>query len=184
MTTKTFRAGDVVKHMPSGETWTLAYGEGRDVSAMGWPESIARAADCELVEAASDEEHVKALCEVASIGPDERGRTDHRASVARRQLAAMSGPVTRPDTPAPAVCADEADDLRSRLALAEADRAALLRFIRDRQTVCDYCEATPVCIGADDGEAELLMACGEHCRHGGEDGWCLMLPTEDANADE
>lgn len=58
-----FRAGDVVRHRPSGETWVLAYAaaERNEVSACGWPESIAKADDCVLVEAATDEKHEEML---------------------------------------------------------------------------------------------------------------------------
>ncbi len=85
-----FRAGDVVRHRPSGETWTLAYGGDihrggvEHVSACGWPESVALATDCELVTAATDLEHRTALMEVS------RSYDDHRGGVCRRQLAALN----------------------------------------------------------------------------------------------
>jgi hypothetical protein len=61
-----FRAGDSVAHAPSGETWVLATDQvGDDVVCAGWPESIARAADCTLVRAASDDERLKMLRDVA-----------------------------------------------------------------------------------------------------------------------
>lgn len=84
------RAGDVVFHRPSGETWVLAYADGAYVSACGWPESEARASDCDLVEAATDEEHEKMLREWGER-PHYRdnGGTDRRHLVAARQLAAL-----------------------------------------------------------------------------------------------
>ena len=79
------KAGDVVKHRPTGETWLLAYAEGGRVSACGWPESIAEEADCELVKACSIEEHEAMLREWADKGC---GR-DHRVGVCRRQLSEL-----------------------------------------------------------------------------------------------
>jgi len=52
-----FRCGDVVRHCPSGEEWLVAYADGDDVSPTGWPDCIAKASDCDLVRAATDEEH-------------------------------------------------------------------------------------------------------------------------------
>lgn len=80
------RAGDVVKHGPTGETWLLAYAdhERGEVSACGWPESIARIEHCELLKAGSDSAHEELLRTWAS--KDDR---DHRIAVCRRQLAAL-----------------------------------------------------------------------------------------------
>lgn len=52
------RAGDTVRHGPSGETWLVAAVRGADLAPAGWPEGIARIEDCELVESGSDLEHV------------------------------------------------------------------------------------------------------------------------------
>jgi len=86
------RSGDVVLHRPSGEKWVLAYAEGEEVSACGWPFSIARAADCDLVKAATDEQHIAML---ASWGDEEhrndRGALDWRHVVCKRQLAELRG---------------------------------------------------------------------------------------------
>ena len=50
-----FRAGDTVKHLQSGETWLLACDQDREwVLPAGWPESMGRAEDCVLIQAASD----------------------------------------------------------------------------------------------------------------------------------
>lgn len=73
----TFRAGDVVKHHPTGETWILGtdecYGE---VFPLGWPETSAKAKDCELVEAASEESRLSQLQQCAELpSSDIRGRT-------------------------------------------------------------------------------------------------------------
>jgi hypothetical protein len=85
---RTFRAGDVVKHGPSGETWTLATDEENgDVQWMGWPEGWAKAKDCTLVEAATDEARRKVLEEVGGRPHyTDSGRLDSRHVTARRQL--------------------------------------------------------------------------------------------------
>ena len=79
-----FRAGDVVKHAPSEETWVLACDQDGDaVMPAGWPESRADAADCTLVKAASDEERLKMLRDVSA----HKGGMSYRRSLARHQLA-------------------------------------------------------------------------------------------------
>ncbi len=74
------RAGDVVYHRPTGETWLLAWGTEMDVSPCGWPESIAKSSDCDLVKAATNDEHITMLRRWAIKS------NDYRASMARRQL--------------------------------------------------------------------------------------------------
>jgi hypothetical protein len=78
-----FRAGDIVDHKPSDERWILAtdeeYGQ---VLPLGWPESIAKAADCTLVKASSDEERISMLIQSAKLpSSDVRGRTAKRQIV-------------------------------------------------------------------------------------------------------
>ena len=48
-----FRAGDIVLHRPSGETWTVAYADpvSGNIAWCGWPPGVARIADCELLAA-------------------------------------------------------------------------------------------------------------------------------------
>lgn len=85
-----FRAGDVVKHGPTGETWTLANDEenGR-VSPAGWPCCLAEAKDCELVKASGDAERVATLLHWALMALD-GGEYDHRVSTAKHQIAAAN----------------------------------------------------------------------------------------------
>ena len=46
-----FRAADTVYHEPTKETWILAADEDNgEVFPCGWPETIAKASDCKLVE--------------------------------------------------------------------------------------------------------------------------------------
>jgi len=83
----TFRAGDVVHHVPSGEDWQLACDEvdGR-VQPMGWPETRAKASDCRLCTAASDERRLSVLRLVAGSAKAER-IGDSRQRLAAYQLA-------------------------------------------------------------------------------------------------
>lgn len=73
------RCGDHVLHRPSGETWVVAYadyGTG-ELSACGWPDSIARISDCDLVKVASEQEHTDLLAKLIESG-DRRGRVAER----------------------------------------------------------------------------------------------------------
>lgn len=64
-----FRAGDVVKHRPTGETWRLAVDQFSDeVSPLGWPETIAKAEDCELVEASDEDLRYSTLINCSRMG--------------------------------------------------------------------------------------------------------------------
>lgn len=88
----TFRAGDTVKHHPTGETWVLATDEERgEVCWAGWPPGYAKASDCTLVEAATEKERLEMLERVAAMRPNERGIDDHRKIIAIRQYAALTG---------------------------------------------------------------------------------------------
>lgn len=75
------RTGDHVLHRPSGETWVVAYVRGDDIASCGWPIHLARTSDCELVKAATDDEHSKLLREMAEMPGH-----DHRRSYARAAL--------------------------------------------------------------------------------------------------
>lgn len=75
-----FRAGDTVRHRPSEEEWILACDEedGR-VAPCGWPSTLAESKDCELIEAATEEERIamlKTWCR--QYGSDYRIRAAHR----------------------------------------------------------------------------------------------------------
>lgn len=63
---RTFKAGDRIKHVPSGEEWIVACDEENgDVICCGWPETIAKWSDCVLEEAATPEGRRKLLEDVA-----------------------------------------------------------------------------------------------------------------------
>ena len=82
------RAADHVKHKPTGEKWVLAFGDLEDgdgrVSPCGWPETLAQAEDCELIQAASDKDHIAMLNTWAD---KERKGYDIRSSRARHYLS-------------------------------------------------------------------------------------------------
>ncbi len=73
------RAADTVKHGPTGETWYLggADMERDEVYPCGWPETIAKASDCTLVKAATDEEHWKLVEEMAAKNSSPDVRVSH-----------------------------------------------------------------------------------------------------------
>lgn len=85
---RSFRAGDKVHHEPSGEDWTLANDEENGkVSPSGWPESMADAKDCRLLEPASEIDRIHALQAWAKEGLGYEHERDHRTLAARRQLS-------------------------------------------------------------------------------------------------
>lgn len=79
-----YKPGDAVKHVPSGETWTVAAPspDGTEIVCCGWPESIAKASDCEMASRCHREEAVQMAMDVAK-------GTDLRASWARHWLASQ-----------------------------------------------------------------------------------------------
>jgi len=78
------RAGDIVRHRPTGEKWTVAYVQGDWLVWYGWPPGEARVSDCDLLEACSDEKHPASLSEWAKAGPVRGG--DRRQQVCSDQL--------------------------------------------------------------------------------------------------
>jgi hypothetical protein len=59
------RCGDHVHHGPTGEDWVIAYVDGEYLAWCGWPEGEARVADCALIKACTDDEHLRMLQECA-----------------------------------------------------------------------------------------------------------------------
>lgn len=76
------RAGDTVKHLTSGETWTVAATllDG-SFYAEGWPCTLAQQSDAVVLEAATDAEHIATLRTWASYKDG-----DPRSSAARREI--------------------------------------------------------------------------------------------------
>ncbi len=65
--------GDVILHKPTGERWVVAYVSGRHLFCCGWPLSAALVNDCELVHAATPEDRLRLLEQMASMsGSDSR----------------------------------------------------------------------------------------------------------------
>lgn len=89
------RAGSKVLHKATEQTWILAVDEehfedpvqGGLVAACGWPEGWVYTCELELIQPATDEEHIRMLKDwaVKSAG----GGHDRRITVARRQLAVI-----------------------------------------------------------------------------------------------
>jgi hypothetical protein len=77
------RTGDTVKHIPSGETWTVAWADERELIPCGWPEGFANVSDCQLIEACSDEEYWKLLNEIA--GPEKVNQWNYDSAGPRRR---------------------------------------------------------------------------------------------------
>lgn len=89
------KAGDIIKHNPTGETWTVASVCNRTQMLLccGWPESMAPWSDCTLTKECDDTEHRKMLKGVMeSCGGQLRGVW------ARRNLEELNGPPPAVDT--------------------------------------------------------------------------------------
>lgn len=80
-----FRCGDAVRHVPSGETWRVAYDDGTHLAWAGWPDGRARSQDCELVRACTDAEHRAEVERWREAGDGSR-----RAAVLRMYADSMS----------------------------------------------------------------------------------------------
>jgi hypothetical protein len=68
------RCGDHVRHRPTGERWLVAWAEGDELAPAGWPTSMARLADCEVIHRCSDMEHAAAVREWGSSQGGHRTR--------------------------------------------------------------------------------------------------------------
>lgn len=72
---ETIDTGDIIKHIPSGETWVVAYERNGEVCCCGWPESFADTSDCVLIEHATKEKKISTLNEMSKLDTsDSRGR--------------------------------------------------------------------------------------------------------------
>lgn len=89
------KAGDIIKHNPTGETWTVAAVCNRTKMLLccGWPESMAPWSDCTLTKECDDTEHRKMLKGVMeSCGGQLRGVW------ARQNLDELNGPTPAANT--------------------------------------------------------------------------------------
>jgi hypothetical protein len=83
---KTPRAGDTVKHGPTGETWLVAYVDGDRLAMCGWPFGEAKLSDCTLLKRASDVNHAAMLQRLADMQDKNDPRCIHaRAALKARQ---------------------------------------------------------------------------------------------------
>ena len=83
------QTADTVKHLPTGETWTVAYVDGDELSPVGFPLSFAKASDCKLIERADFDVKIDLLSQLARMAGDDP-RTQH----ARRELYRISAAMT------------------------------------------------------------------------------------------
>jgi hypothetical protein len=84
------RTGDIVRHGPTAEEWTVAYVRGEYLAWCGWPPGEARLADCTLVRSCSDDEYVKLLRRFAALRPDRDYDRDRRQRYAEAKLKELS----------------------------------------------------------------------------------------------
>lgn len=86
-----FRTADVVRHLPSGQVWVVAYADQYTLICCGWPESSASPADCELEYSATDEAHWKLVEQVAKHPHSSRGSRCWALLEARREKECLQG---------------------------------------------------------------------------------------------
>ncbi len=143
-----FRAGDTVKHGPSGETWTLAIDERNGhVYWCGWPpDGSGKASDCTLVEATTDEARVEILRQVA------RARGDH-GEVYR--IAGVAMDTLHAERLCGDGCALCASERAAALAFAERAVLAAARAWREADLICRRGHGSP---GAMDEVNRVLRA--------------------------
>lgn len=84
----TIRTGDTVKHLPSNETWLVAFVDGNDLAWCGWPEGYARTSDCILLKSCSDEEHLKLLRDLAAMSGRDMRKTHAIAALEKLEGSA------------------------------------------------------------------------------------------------
>lgn len=93
------RCGDAVKHKPSGEEWLVAYCTSDGVlSPFGYPESIAKLSECEVVDKCSDDQHLA----LVKNWVESRNLDDYKCLRSRRVAYLYGIPlglVDRPDRP-------------------------------------------------------------------------------------
>ena len=84
------RTGDIVRHGPSGETWLVAGVLDDRIAWCGWPEGTALVADCTLIQACNDAEHIALVTELRKRPHQtETGGQSDRVSFARNHTCAV-----------------------------------------------------------------------------------------------
>lgn len=85
--TNQLRAGDTVRHLPTGEEWGLATDQvDAYVYPEGWPPTAAKASDCRLLEQATDSERLETLSLWAGLSGGPEVLNDWRVIQAKHQL--------------------------------------------------------------------------------------------------
>lgn len=86
----TIDTGDAVLHIPSGETWLVAYCDNGYVCCCGWPCSLAKVEDCQLKRKATPEKRMELLHKLAAMSGYE-ALHDPRRLYALRTLEKENG---------------------------------------------------------------------------------------------
>ena len=82
-----YRAGDVVRHLPTGETWSLAIDEEQGhVMPAGWPCYLAKTKEVRMIRKASASERLSTLRSWALDRVNPEMNRDYRCLIARRLL--------------------------------------------------------------------------------------------------
>lgn len=87
----TIDTGDIVKHGPTGETWTVAYVRRDYLARCGWPPGEAPLRDCTLIKKATPEERVQLLRECAAI-KEADSRRSHAIEILEREGIPLESP--------------------------------------------------------------------------------------------
>ncbi len=79
------RCGDVVRNIPSGEKWIVAFADYQrnDLSWCGWPEGVTRLSECSLDKRATDEQHA----DMVDAWLTKKPRSDNHDGQSMRVLA-------------------------------------------------------------------------------------------------
>lgn len=128
-TAKKIRAGDAVLHRPSGERWLVAaVNDQGDLYCAGWPCTRAEVADCDLVEATSEERHLEMVFACARIRD-----SDPRRSCSLQLCTLMMG---RGERVPPDVAGAILTGIESNLKQAMANIEAASRWAFDATSLC------------------------------------------------
>jgi hypothetical protein len=90
-----FRCGDHVHHGPTGENWVVAYVDGEYLAWCGWPAGEAKLADCTLVKACDDVEHLRMLEQCAASSGKRQRKAQEALVVLLAETRATPSPESR-----------------------------------------------------------------------------------------
>lgn len=130
------RAGDVVKHFGTSETWVVAgvYPNG-DILCAGRLCSMARVGEYEVIDRCTDEQHEEMLRQCAEIRPDGPIHHDPRKSLAQEVLRkrAVTLPAPAQESPPRSQPSVEVGD-EEYAAMKPLERLMVLRAMRTHET--------------------------------------------------